>query len=517
MKKYVKIQTTRGSMLFNLYPFQEETLSDLQKYNNNIILKSRQMGISTLVAAYCLYLLLFNKDQNILIISLKELDAMDVLSKVAYANDNLPSWLKIPIKESNKKSLKFSNGSKIRVSATTKKSGVGAALNLIVIDECGLIEEANDLWASASPTLSTGGRAILLSTPRGVGSFFHKMWVEAEEGNRDGVGKNGFHPIRLPWDRHPERDKTWREMMGAKQPSEKEAAREFDCNFETSGDSVIDLSTIEFYKTTFKSDPVEHRYVDRSLWLWKYPDYTQQYIVSADTSRGDSNDFSACHVINVATLEQCAEYKGLLSPKEYGNLLVNIATEYNNAIIVPERENVGFATIQSIIDRNYPNLFYSSADLKYVDVHRQLTNRVYSEDQKMVPGISTNSKTRPLIIAHLEQYFRERTVKICSTRTLNELETFIWKNGKAQAMDGYNDDLIMALGIGLWVRDTALRLRQEGIDLAKATLMHINQSELDSTPFYNHHESVKGQEMWRMKTGRQGYGNQNTEDIRWLL
>jgi hypothetical protein len=159
-----------------------------------------------------------------------------------------------------------------------------------------------------------------------------------------------------------------------------------------------------------------------------------------------------------------------LDTKDFGNFLVSLATDYNNALLVIENANIGWATIQQVIDRNYSNLFYMSKDLKYVDVEHQLSNRYRAEERSMVPGFSTTTKTRPLIISKLEEYIREKSVTIRSVRLIDELFTFIWLNGRAEAMKGYNDDLTMAFGIALWVRDTALRLRQEGIDLTKQAL-----------------------------------------------
>lgn len=520
MKHYVKIQhPIRGTIFFDLFPFQEQTLQDLYEYNFNIILKSRQMGISTLVAAYSLWLMIFHKDKNILIISLKQDVAKEIITKVRFANDNLPTWLKIKCEEDNRLSLKFANGSQIRATSTTKKSGVSLALSLLIIDEAGLIEEAEDLWTSAQPTLSTGGRAIILSTPRGVGNWFHKMWVGSEENNDGKIGKNGFHPIKLPWDLHPERDPEWRRIEGDKQGNPKKAAQEFDCDFIATGDSVIDLAIVEWYKKSKKREPVDIRGVDKGLWVWQFPDYTHSYIVCADVARGDGADFSAAHVIDISlpTPTQVAEYKGNLGTKDFGNFLVGLSTEYNNALLIVERENVGWSTIQAILDREYKNLFYSSSDLKYVDVQRQLSNNYYSEEKKLVPGFSTNIKTRPLVIAHLEQFFRDKSIDIFSIRTLSELETFIWKNGKAQAMDGYNDDLTMALGIGLWVRDTAIRLRQEGVELTRVAVDQMNRNKIDQTPVYKSKQAQVGQKSWQMSTGRSGFGSQTSEDIKWLL
>lgn len=137
MKKYVKIQhQVRGTIYFDLYPFQEETLKTFHDYNSVIILKSRQMGISTLVASYALWLMTFYRDKNILVISLKQDDAKDVITKVRFAYDNLPPWLKVKCDENNRLSLRLANGSQVQGASTTKKSGVGKSLSLLIIDEC---------------------------------------------------------------------------------------------------------------------------------------------------------------------------------------------------------------------------------------------------------------------------------------------------------------------------------------------------------------------------------------------
>jgi len=280
-----------------------------------------------------------------------------------------------------------------------------------------------------------------------------------------------------------------------------------NCDFISSGEQVIDAGTLQFYKETHVEEPLEKGGFDGNLWKWEYPDYTKSYMVVADVARGDASDFSTAHVIDVETVEQVAEYRGQLDTKDFGNFLVSLATDYNNALLVIENSNIGWATIQQVIDRGYGNLFYMSKDLKYVDVENQLHNKYNREERNMVAGFSTNTKTRPLIISKLNDYFRERTVKIRSVRTIDELFTFIWKSGKAQAMRGYNDDLTMALAISLWVRDTALRLRQEGIDLTK--------NALDGIDTHVHSGVYGGADMehnpWRQRIGDE------EEDLTWLL
>lgn len=270
-----------------------------------------------------------------------------------------------------------------------------------------------------------------------------------------------------------------------------------NCDFITSGESIVDPVILDFYKQTYMEDPIEKGGFDGNLWKWEYPDYTKSYMVVADVARGDSTDYSAAHVINIDSVEQVAEYRGKIDTKDFGNFLVSLATDYNNALLVIENSNIGWATIQQVIDRDYDNLFYMSKDLKYVDVENQFSNKYRSQDRNMVAGFSTNTKTRPLIISKLDDYFKEKTVIIKSKRQLDELFTFIWKNGKAQARQGYNDDLTMALAIALWVRDTALRLRQEGVDLTKNTINHITSKTY--TGIYG--GSDFDENPWKMQAG----------------
>ncbi len=139
-----------------------------------------------------------------------------------------------------------------------------------------------------------------------------------------------------------------------------------------------------------------------------------------------------------------------------------------------------------------------SKDLKYVDVENQMRNKYRAEERGMVAGFSTTSKTRPLIVSKLDEYFREKAVTVRSNRLIDELFTFIFMNGRAEAMKGYNDDLVMAFCIGLWVRDTALRLRQEGIDLTKRAIGGIS-SNMQYTGVYG--GSDRDDNPWKMRIG----------------
>ena len=500
LKKYCVVQhPMKGKVPFHLYEYQEKALSTFEDHRFNIILKARQLGLSTLSAGYSLWMMTFHSDKNILVIATKQDTAKNLVTKVRVMHANLPSWLKQNCVEDNKLSLRYKNGSQIKAVASGEEAGRSEALSLLILDEAAFIDKIETIWAAASQTLSTGGKCIALSTPNGVGNWFHKTWVGAEDGTND------WNFIRLHWNLHPERNDEWRkEQDSLLGPSL--AAQECDCDFITSGQTVIDGVILEEYRQTHTQDPLEKRGIDSNFWVWQPPNYTKDYVVSADVSRGDSTDYSAFHIMDVETMEQVAEYKGRIPTKDFGNLLVNVATEYNNALLVVENNNIGWAAIQQVIDRGYENLFYTSKDLQYVDIEKQVVNRYRTQDRNMVPGFSMTMKTRPLVIAKLEEYFREKTVIVRSNRLIDELFVFIYNNNKAEAMSGYNDDLVMSFAICLWVRDTALRLKQEGIDLQKKTLSGMASQMLPQ----NTHPEKDNQWEWKPN-------GKEAESLAWLI
>ena len=497
--KYGIIQhPVRGKVNFNLYDFQEKSLQSFMQHDYNIVLKARQLGLSTLTAGYALWMMTFQQDKNILVIATKQETAKNLVTKVRVMHANLPGWLKQPCVEDNKLSLRYKNGSQIKAVASSEESGRSEALSLLIIDEAAFIDKIDTIWGAAQQTLATGGRALVISTPNGVGNFFHKTWIGAEDGTND------FNFIKLHWSVHPERGQEWRDEQD-KLLGPSLAAQECDCDFITSGRGVIDGLLLENLKESSVREPMEKRGIDSNYWIWQPPNYTKNYVVSADVSRGDGTDYSAFHIIDVESLEQVAEYKGKISTQDFGNMLVNVASEYNNALLVVENNNIGWAAIQQVIDREYPNLFYTSKDLQYVDVQHQITNRYRSQERNMVPGFSTTSKTRPLIVAKLEEMFREESVLVHSNRLIDELFVFIYNGNKAEAMTGYNDDLVMSFAIALWVRDTALRLRSEGIELSKKAIQGIGHNPGVYT------SNTETNDSWEMDVKGE------KEDLTWLI
>ena len=463
MRKYCYIQhPQRGRILFNLYPFQDKVLHLFKDHQYLITLKSRQLGISTLAAGYSLWLMIFHKDKNVLALATTQATARNLVTKVQFMYDQLPSWLRLKAVEKNKLSLRLKNGSRISAKSSNSDAARSEAVSLLLIDEAAFIDNIDETFASAQQTLATGGQCMALSTPNGIGNWFHQTWEKAE------TAENSFIPIRLPWTVHPERNQEWRDQQDA-DLGPRMAAQECDCDFLSSGDTVFEPEDLVFMETTSQTDPTEKRGVSGDYWIWEYPDYTKSYMVVADVARGDGQDFSTFHVFDIEAASQVAEFKSKVPPKEFGNLLVGVASEYNNALLVVENANIGWSTIEQIIEREYANLYYSSkSDQDTVESYMTKMER-----GNLTPGFTMSMRTRPLVIAKMMDYVRERSVTIKSQRLLKEMRVFVWKNGKAQAQTNYNDDLVMAFATGLYVRDTALRLRQQGMDLSRANLSAI--------------------------------------------
>lgn len=501
-RKYCYINhPIKGRILFHLYPFQEDTLNTFRTNRFSIINKSRQLGISTLVAGYSLWLMLFQKDKTVLCIATKQETARGMVEKVQFMYENLPSWLKgnqKPI-SNNKLSFKLANNSQIIATSAASDAGRSYAVSLLLVDEAAFIEGIDRIYTSIKPTIATGGGIIALSSPNGVGNWFHKTFAEAE------VGKNDFFPLKLRWNLHPDRDEAWEQRERANM-SPREFAQEYDCDFLGSGNSVIEPDILSFYEETYIQDPVERRFMGGDFWIWQYPDYSKQYIVCADVARGDGSDYSAFHVIDATTCEQVAEYKSQVDTRTFANMLVSVATEYNNALLVPENANVGWDVVNTIIEKGYQKLYYSPR--AYGEMHMDKWLAKMESDQT-IPGFTTSTKTRPLVISKMESYIREKVFIFRSKRLLEELRVFIWQNGKAQSQNGYNDDLVMALGIGLFTRDTAMKFYEQGMDLSRAMISNINRT----TNGYIGPSLPNGtQNPYMVNDGRGGF-----EDISWVL
>ena len=477
---YCKIShPMHGQIPFKTYDYQKDILRDFNDYRFNVILKARQLGISTISAAYVAWFMLFHREKNVLVIATKLITATNLVKKVKMIFKNLPQWMLIAkIAVDNKQSFELTNGSQVKAGTTSGDAGRSEALSLLIIDEAAFVDGLEELWTGLYPTLSTGGRCIALSTPNGVGNWFHKTYIEAE------TEMNDFHPIKLFWDVHPDRDQEWFEKE-TRNMSKRQIAQELECSFNASGETVINPEDLQRLHGLL-IDPIYRTGYDRNMWIWEKYEEGVPYLLVADVARGDGSDFSCFHVLRVDTMTVVAEYQGKPDLDMYSSILQSAGREYGNCLLVVENNGIGIAVLEKLKDLGYPKLYYSVKT-----THEYMESYLAEHNDRAVLGFTTSTKTRPLIVAKLEEYVRNKLITIHSNRVFHELKTFIWHNGKPPAMRSYNDDLVMSLAIACWVRDTALTENEKDAAYKKAMLNGLMKStttmntQIKGQKFYN--------------------------------
>ena len=207
-------------------------------------------------------------------------------------------------------------------------------MSLLVIDEAAHVEGLDELWTGLYPTISTGGRCIALSTPNGVGGWFYKTYIDSE------ARRNDFHPIKLLWDEHPDRDQRWFDKE-TKNMSIRQIAQELECNFNMSGETVIDPQNITDLENKVGT-PKFRAGFDRNYYIWEEYNPENSYLLVADVARGDGKDYSAFQMIDVTNMVQVAEYQGKLDLDHYARVLYDAGREYGDCMLVVVYNYIGF-------------------------------------------------------------------------------------------------------------------------------------------------------------------------------
>lgn len=481
------------------FGYQEEALSNFVKNQNNIVLKSRQTGMSVITAGFVVWCLLFKVDQRILIVANDGAGAIRFLSTVKQYFQFLPKFLFDSEKQGEKDNEKYfsiknyeGNISWVKAVASSKNAGRGESLTMLILDETAFIENAEDIWMAAGLALSaTQGKCVMISTPQGTGNLYHRTWVGTKKGETD------FKPFQIHWTQHPVYMKEmeqkiddygrtfwtspWYEKECERlQYDRVKIAQELDLSFEGSRSLVIDSMIVENYKRAIINEKspmyydytrTEERFITTktNFWVWKKPEHGRNYIIGGDVARGDSNDFSTLQVFDAETCEQVAEYQGKIAPDMFATLIDRVGRDYNQAYMVIECNSFGLATTLNLKNvAKYPadKIYHSQSIKDIINPHAKI--RVKENEE--IPGIQTTTVTRPLIISSLNTYMREGKLKLNSIRLLEEFDTFIYNGNKPEHADGFNDDLIFALGVLLFVRDTEYYKHFASRDLYKAML-----------------------------------------------
>lgn len=484
INKYVKIRhPKRGLIPFKTFKYQDETIECFRKKRFNVILKPRQMGFTEVTSAFITWLMLFHPNQSVLALATKSETAKQVVRRVRLALKSLPRWLLIAdITTDNKTSIELANGSFVKSISKSADAGRSEALSLLVVDEAAHIEGFDEIWTGIRPTVSAGGRIIMLSTPCGVGNVFHRTYTDAFEKTID------WNPIRVEWWQHPEHisdlsidPKTGKYTSSwfrseTKGMSPREIAQEYECAFLASGDTFFTADLIATVAATQLLD----KGMDEGEFVFAPPVPGKKYIMSGDSATGEAFDRSACHVFDVETMDQVLEFNARLKPREFAAEMLRIGRDYNNALMVIENNAVGLAVLEHIKLANYPNLFYSIKGAKAGDRLGDPGSAAEgSMGPKYVHGVSTQGTNRPFMLNKLEELIRSGKMRFYSPRFRSEMETFVWNNGRPEARGGHRDDLIMAAALLVWVRDNFYGgvYNDPQITAAMIKAMHIGRTQ----------------------------------------
>lgn len=445
----------KGLLPFLLYDYQKDVITNLLAKDKLVINKARQLGISTVVAAYVAWLILFHKDKSVLIVSTKSTVAKNLLKKIKVMFKHIPNWMYLADIETNQAHmLGLSNGSWAKSVARSEDAGRSEALSLLIIDEAAHIRGLDELWKGLGSTISTGGKVVGLSTPAGSEGWFYDYCKQAQEGS----GEWFYQEIH--WYAHPDFSKgliddpntpggktsPWFQKM-TEGWNRQQIAQELLTAFTETGETYLEPGTLKYYESQIK-DPIDKQGPERGLWIWKYPDPKKTYIIASDIASGTADDFTTCEILDPREMEVVAEFRGKIQPDDWADYLNGtLGPMYNNALIIPENNHVGMVTALALRKLNYKNLAY------FDEESGRLIDRWQAEYSNVNPGFQTNMKTRPMIMAKMEEIMRKHEIKCYSRRLYNEFLTFIWKNNKQQAKKRKNDDLIVALAIAIWINE----------------------------------------------------------------
>lgn len=486
INKYVKIRhPKRGLIPFKTFKYQDETLECFRRKRFNVILKPRQMGFTELVSGFVVWMMLFHPHQSILALATKADTAKQVVKRVRTGLKSVPKWLLIAdITTDNKTSIELSNGSSVKSISKSQDAGRSEALSLLIVDEAAHIEGFDEIWTGIRPTVSEGGRIIMLSTPLGVGNVFHKTYVDAVEGNND------FNPITVRWWEHPEhianlridertkrQTSDWfkRETRGL---SDREIAQEYECEFLASGDTFFSPDVIGRVGGS-------HFTSEEGLQIYENPRQGARYILGVDSATGSGFDRGAVEVFDVETMAQVAELNIKLKPKEFAFEVCSLGRTFNEGILVVENNAVGLAVLEHIKMDQYPNLFYSIKGARAGDRLGDIGNAAEgSMGVDFVHGISTQGTNRSFMLNKLEEIIRADGTRISSNRFKSEMETFVWNNGRPEARGGRRDDLIMAAAFASWIRDNLYGGVYGSPQLAQAMVNAISFRQTNNTQIH---------------------------------
>lgn len=440
------INLDRGREKIKLHKCQKRVLRALRDNRFNIVLASRQVGKTTMMTIYTLWVACFSDDQRILVVANKEQTAINIFKRIRLAYEQLPNWLKPGVIEYGKTSMVLSNGSSIGISTTSSDAGRGDSCNCLVLDELAFIDNhlVESFWKSVYPIISSSKKSkiFIASTPNGTGNLFHDIYSNAVKGN------NNWTSSRIDWWEIPGRDEKWKSDTIKSLGSTQIFDQEFGCQFIETGESVLDEELARKAALTIKKP--DHIFEDGSYHVWELPDESRTYTVGVDISEGVGDAASVIQILDITDLteiEQVAVYhNNKISPYNFTTKLLEILRQWGSPPALIERNNCGAQVVDTLVNvHGYENI------VNYTPSKNQSVDR---------PGVIAHTNTKYKGVMNMKYWLNEvYAVNLRDTNTLEELKTFVrYPNGTWKAIKGTNvqDDRVMSLIWALMILETSI-------------------------------------------------------------
>lgn len=490
-KDQIKILTKDSSKGFVPFEFNEAQKIVNKKINKQleetgrvraIVLKGRQMGLSTFATARVFWKSYFNAYNKSVVMAHDSAtsDALFTMSRNTISN--MPEEFRPVFKKSNAKEILFDhNDSGYRLyTAGSPEAGRGTTPTIAHLSEVAFWTHDEKILAGLFQGISEadGTEVILESTANGVGNEFHRLWKGAVN------GENDYLPIFVPWFLMPEYRRTvlepeafsetltedevkiqeqydldleqiyWRRLKiaeGGLSKFRQEYPLSPEEAFQTSGANVFNVEKLQslvpsavLKRQIFSHDSSSFEdFNEGDLEIFKYPKFDENFVIGADCALGVGQDSSACVVMDSRN-EVVALYRNnRIDPTQYGDLLFYLGRYYNNALLAVESNSLGIATLNRLKQMNYVNLYHQT---KVANVSNEEGTRL---------GWRTTQATKPMIIAHLKNAIENDDVNLASPRIIQECMDYVADaNGRTNAIIGSHDDTVIATAIALEVLRT---------------------------------------------------------------
>jgi hypothetical protein len=442
MNNFFHIQhPTKGKMLYHPFEYQKRLIDTYHQNRFSISMMPRQTGKSTSAAGYLLWYAMFVPDSTILIAAHKYTGSQEIMQRIRYAYELCPDHIRAGCTSYNKGNLDFENGSRIVSATTTENTGRGMSISLLYADEFAFVRPgiAKEFWTSISPTLATGGKAIITSTPNSDEDQFALLWKGANKcedsyGNPTEVGINGFRAYRSYWNEHPDRDEAWAVAQRA-QLGEDRFRREMGCEFIINDETLIaptKLLDLRGHEPLYKTGQVR--------W-YQRPREGRTYVVALDPSLGTGGDPAAIQIFEANTTEQIGEWRHNRTPiPEQIRILADICAHIHETVKDPqniyfsiENNTIGEAALISIAEYGEENIrgyFLSEPN--------------GGGGRRYRKGFNTSNKPKLAACNKFKTLIESGKMKIRSASLVSELKTFVAHGVSYAAKPGETDDLVMA-------------------------------------------------------------------------